>query len=160
MRFRVVGYGSGSIDGTGVAKQYRTLRGEVDLSQTKYALSDGGGGLGLSLRGRTRKSSDQSDDNDVALEMTDASLTEITQLANYLCCLVGKRREMYGGLVKADREREFPLYKEDQIADEREAVLAALDLLIDNAGTVRKLCARDLSVAVDARGRRMPKTPV
>ncbi|CAA2155302.1 hypothetical protein MBRA_00956 [Methylobacterium brachiatum] len=155
MRFSVVGYGSGSTDGTGVAKQYRTLRGEVNLSQTKYALSDGAG-LGLSLRGQTRKRSDQSDNNDVALELTDASLTEITQLANYLCCLVGKRREMYGSLVKEDRKREFPLYKEDEIANEREAVLAALDLLIDNAGTVRKLCSRDLSVAVDARGRRIP----
>lgn len=155
MRFRIVGYGSGSTDGTGVAKQYRTLRGEVDLCQTKYAMSDGAG-LGISLRGRTRKRSDQSDNNEVALELTDASLTEITNLANYLCCLVGKRREMYGGLVKADREREFPIYKEDQIANEREAVLAALDLLIDNAGKVRELCARDLSVAVDARGRRIP----
>ncbi|WP_336490823.1 hypothetical protein [Methylobacterium nigriterrae] len=157
MRFRLVGYGTGSNNGSGVAKQYRTLRGELDLSKTKYAAGDAGDqGLGLALRGTTSKSSEASADNEVAVELTNMTLTEIVTLSNLLCVLAATRRKMSKELVDGQDGKEFPLSFVDEITGQREEVIKALDLLARNVEHTRKLCEADYTIRVDERYRRIP----
>ena len=71
MRFMLDGYGSGSRDGDGTAKQYKTLRGVIVTE--KMQVQKGGVRVGkasvpsIKLTGKTRKVSKDSDDNPVDL---------------------------------------------------------------------------------------------